>query len=74
MTLREGKKNHSYKVQCMKLEQAARIRLEALGLTDGTKLELLNSKRSGAVIIHVRGTRLAFGKQIAEAILVEELL
>ncbi len=73
MMLREGEKNHSYRVEKMNLPQATRIRLEALGLTNGTKMELLNCKRSGSVIIRIRGTRLAFGKQIAEAILVSEL-
>ena len=42
MMLREGEKNHSYRVEKMNLPQATRIRLEALGLTNGTKMELLN--------------------------------
>lgn len=71
MMLCEGEKDHSYQVEQMDLPQATRIRLEALGLTKGTKIDLLNRKRSGSVMIRVRGTRLAFGKQIARAIFIE---
>ena len=39
-----------------------------LGLTMGTPLTLLNKKRSGAVIVKLRGTRFAFGKEIADGI------
>ena len=34
----------------------------------GTPLTLLNKKRSGAVIVKLRGTRFAFGKEIADGI------
>lgn len=68
MTLRECKVNENYIVKNMDLEQATMVRIKALGLTDGTQIRILNNKRSGAVIFHVRGTRLAVGKDIAEAI------
>lgn len=68
MTLCEGKINQSYIVQSISLENATQIRLKALGLTDGTSVIILNSKRGGSVIFSVRGTRLAVGKQIANAI------
>ena len=42
--------------------------LGMLGLTMGTPLTLLNKKRSGAVIVKLRGTRFAFGKEIADGI------
>ena len=48
-------------------------RLEALGLNEMTKLQIQNSKRGGAFIIKVRGTRLAIGKRIAQGIEVEEV-
>lgn len=71
MTLRDGKRGNCYIVERTELPQATRIRLEALGLTEGTKIQVLNTKRTGSIIINVRGTRLAFGRQIAEAIFVE---
>ncbi|MBE5961205.1 MAG: ferrous iron transport protein A [Lachnospiraceae bacterium] len=73
MTLRDGKKGHRYSVCSMELEQSTKMRLQALGLTDGTKIEVLNSKKSGSVIFNVRGTRLAIGKDIAECIEVAEI-
>ncbi len=43
-------------------------RLEMLGLTGGTQISLLNKKRKGAVIVKLRGTRYAFGRDIAGGI------
>lgn len=56
------------------LEDGISRRLEALGMTNGTKLLILNNKRSGSVIFKVRGTRLAIGKKIASSIQVEEVI
>lgn len=72
MRLRECKVNESYTVKKIDLEKAAMVRLKALGLTDGTRILILNSKRSGSMIFRVRGTRLAVGKAIADSIYVEE--
>jgi ferrous iron transport protein A len=72
MTLSEGKINQSYIVQSISLENATQIRLKALGLTDGTRIMILNNKRGGSIIFNVRGTRLAVGKQIAKAIQIHE--
>lgn len=72
MTLLKGNKGAEYTVERMELPKATEIRLEAMGLTQGTRLRLLNKKRSGSVIFIVRGTRLAVGKQIAEAIFLKE--
>lgn len=71
MTLCDGKAKESYVVKSLSLEQAAMIRLKALGMTDGTTITVLNNKRSGAVIFSVRGTRLAVGREIAKSIEVE---
>lgn len=68
MTLRECKVDKDYVVENMDLDQAIMVRLKALGLTDGTRIHILNNKRGGSVIFHVRGTRLAVGKDIAESI------
>ena len=72
MTLAEGKANRRYIVCNSNLNQATEVRLKALGLTDGTSIEVLNNKRGGSVIFHVRGTRLAVGRKIAELIEVKE--
>ncbi len=58
----------TYEVCGMELPRATQMRLTALGLTAGTRIRVLNNKRSGSVIFHVRGTRLAVGKRIAEHI------
>lgn len=57
-----------YEVAGMELPRATQMRLTALGLTVGTRVRVLNNKRSGSVIFHVRGTRLAVGRKIAEHI------
>jgi ferrous iron transport protein A len=46
--------------------------LEALGVNQQTPVIILNKKGSGSLIIKVRGTRLALGRQIAEGIAVKE--
>lgn len=72
MTLRECRVDKDYVVKDMDLDQAIMIRLKALGLTDGTRIHILNKKRSGSIIFHVRGTRLAVGRDIAESIHVKD--
>ena len=47
-------------------------RLEILGMTINSTVEIVNSKRSGTKIIKVRGTRFAIGKKFAEGIEVVE--
>ncbi|MGN0372492.1 MAG: ferrous iron transport protein A [Enterocloster sp.] len=47
-------------------------RLEALGVTGGTAVTVQSRKRSGSMIMKVRGTRLALGNGITEKILVCE--
>ena len=74
VTLYEGRIGSVYVVKGIHLEQNSIVRrLEALGLNEMTKLQVQNSKRRGALIIKVRGTRLAIGKQIAQGIEVEEV-
>lgn len=72
MTLRDGKMGESYRVQGLNLPRAARIRLEALGMTGGTSVLIMNKKRSGSMVIKVRGTRFAVGSSIAQSITVDE--
>lgn len=72
MTLDLATIGKKYEVTDLKIEGVTGRRLEALGLTQGTKIEMMNLKSNGAVIFKVRGTRLAVGKQIAHAIVVKE--
>lgn len=74
MTLYEGKVGSVYEVRGISLKQnSITRRLEALGLNEMTRLQLLNRKRGGAFIIKVRGTRLAIGRCIAQGIEVDEV-
>lgn len=72
MKLSEGEMGKAYQVE--KVEVAASItrRLEALGINEGISVQLMNRKRTGTVIIKVRGTWLALGAGIASGIWVKE--
>ena len=73
MTLSEGKVGEIYTVLEVQMEQKIIVRrLEALGILEMTKIQVLNTKRGGAFIIKVRGTRLAVGKSIAQGIIIKE--
>ena len=72
MTLYEAKKGGSYCVEGLCVEPAITRRLQALGLNDGTIVNVLNRKKHGALIVQVRGTRLALGKHISSSIQVSE--
>lgn len=71
MTLENGRIGSKYIVEDIKLESGIMRRLQMLGLTQGTSIELLNKKRSGSVIFKVRGTRFAIGSDVAKGILIE---
>ncbi len=68
ITLSQGKIGDSYTVQKMKLPMNIEKRLEALGMTHGTSVLILNSKSHGVLIVKVRGTRFALGRNITEKI------
>ncbi|MBQ7840141.1 MAG: FeoA domain-containing protein [Lachnospiraceae bacterium] len=72
MTLYEGEKGKSYSVGEMQMEDGLMRRLHALGINEGTSVKILNRKRDGALIIYVRGSRLAVGKHISTNIEVNE--
>lgn len=72
MTLRQGTIGNKYQVKEIQLEDKVKRRLQMLGMTKGTEVRILNNKKSGSIIMKVRGTRFAIGKRIAEGILVEE--
>lgn len=66
--LSQGQIGDSYTVEKMKLPISIEKRLEALGMTHGTSVLVLNSKSRGVLIVKVRGTRFALGRNITENI------
>lgn len=73
MNVSQAQKGRTYLVKKVNLEGNIERRLEMLGMTDQVKLMVLNKKNQGAVIIKVRGTRFAIGKEMADAIEIEEI-
>lgn len=72
MTLKNAKIGAVYTIKSLELDQATTRRLEALGLTKGTYIKILNRNREGSVILMVRGSRLALGSKITETIHMKE--
>ena len=70
MYLCDGKIGNEYKVEDIDLPVNIENRLEALGMTRGTSIAVLNSKNRGVLIVKVRGTRFALGRNITKNILV----
>lgn len=61
-----------YVVAGVQVDEGITRRLEALGVNEGTPVNILNKKGSGSVIIKVRGTRLALGRRLSKGITVRE--
>lgn len=72
MTLLECKIRSVYIIDEIKVEGNTGRRLLSLGLIHGTKIQIINRKRNGAVILKARGSRFALGRQIACNIIVSE--
>lgn len=70
MYLCDGKIGNEYKVEDIDLPVNIEKRLEALGMIRGTSIAVLNSKSRGVLIVKVRGTRFALGRNITKNILV----
>ena len=47
MKLKEGKNNHTYVVEKIEIELNLERRLEALGLTEGSRITILNNDTLG---------------------------
>lgn len=71
ITLSDTQIGESYKIKDITLREETTRRLEMLGMTYGATVQVLNRKRSGSVIIKVRGTRFALGANFAKGISVE---
>ena len=61
-----------YVVAGVQVDEGITRRLEALGVNEGTPVNILNKKGSGSGIIKARGTRLALGHRLSEGITVRE--
>lgn len=72
MTLKQGENHHTYEVQSIQIELQLERRLEALGLTEGSRITILNNDKQGAMTVKFRGARFALGKRIAENIQIKE--
>ena len=72
MTLKQGENHHTYEVQSIQIELQLERRLEALGITEGSLITILNNDKRGAMTVKFRGTRFALGRRIAENIQVKE--
>lgn len=74
MTLKEGKNHKTYEVLSINIELLLERRLEALGLTQGAHITILNNDKKGSLTAKFRGTRFALGRRIADHIEVKEVL
>ena len=72
MKLYEGNIGATYLVESVHVDDAINRRLEALGENENTRLLVMNKKKSGTMIIKVRGTRLALGRRITGGIDIKE--
>ncbi|MCH4167386.1 MAG: ferrous iron transport protein A [Megasphaera sp.] len=68
MTLDTGVAGNTYIIEEVHLPEKTAKRLQALGMTQGTPVAVLNNKNRGTLIIKIRCTRLAIGKGISSNI------
>ncbi|MCI8781813.1 MAG: ferrous iron transport protein A [Dorea sp.] len=73
MTLKQGKNLLTYRVESISMELQLERRLEALGLTEGSLITVLNNDKKGSLTAKFRGTRFALGRRIADNITVTEV-
>ena len=73
MTLKQGKNSLTYRVESIDIELKLERRLEALGLTEGSLITILNNDKKGSLTAKFRGTRFAHGRRIADHITVTEV-
>ena len=70
MNLLKGIANEKYIIEEIKTDNVTKTRLQVLGVIKGTKIEILNKRINGSIIIKVRGTRLGIDKEISNSIYV----
>ncbi len=72
MFLKDGQIGRAYVVEVLHLPFELERRLEALGMTHGATVSVLNRKGKGILIIKLRGSRFALGYNITRNIEVKE--
>ncbi len=72
MLLRDGLIGSTYIVERIELNEKVARRLHTLGMTDGTKIAVMNKKKHGAMVVKIRGTRFALGGDFLSGIYVRE--
>ena len=70
MSFNDTETNETYTIEKIDLPLKLEKRLEALGMTEGTSILVLNAKSRGTLIVNVRGTRFALGRGITKQITV----
>lgn len=60
MTLKQGKNNHTYRVRSIDIETQLERRLEALGLTEGSLITILNNDKKRIPYRQIPGHPLRF--------------
>ncbi len=68
MNLSSTECKNKYLVRSINTEQDIERRLESLGLTENSVIEVVSRKKGGASIVRIRGTRFALGKEICDKI------
>ncbi len=71
MLLKEIDTGQSCVIEDINLPFQMEQRLQALGMTKGTRISVLNRKGKGIMIIKLRGSRFALGYDITKNISVE---
>jgi len=66
--LYEGQIGNKYRVIDIGIDYKLKRRLEVIGFTYRTEVEVLNKNLNGSLILKVRGTRFAISKMIAKKI------
>lgn len=73
MNLDQAQKDREYTVERIDLPFEMQRRLQALGMTDKTRVRVLGKKGKGILIVKLRGTRFAFGYNVTKNIEVEQV-
>ena len=60
-------------VAAIKASWGLQRRLTELGLTPGTHVRVITSQQPGAVVLDIRGSRLALGRGVAHKVMVKPL-
>ena len=73
MKLNQAEILQNYRITSVQEQEKIQRRLEALGLTEGSLITILNNDKKGSLTAKFRGTRFAFGRRIADHIEVMEV-